>query len=611
MKRKYIIIGALIVLILGLVVADFVINPISGTSYDLLDVRKEQITAVEIHHYGKGLTLTHPEYVAQLVDLFDCNLERRGNDYLTNRTGGDWGITFLAKNGSQSKSFLFFPGNGSGETKLKIGHYYYAADIDITNALLESLFFDTSITGQVKEAIETAYLDYFSDALGMQVKSLDGILSLDSTKDGRVYHYYGTFQDAVVWFCGKLYREYDIDKPYSVQLAGCELYSPTPCDFLAAKNGQYYTLEEAYELGFVKDEDIAIIAKRHTLSNQILLDISRPTGALEDAATPIKELIIDPEIAAEIAQADYTYVKEHYGAEPARMLMFGEGLTEEIYYGTFDDAVVWFQQGNADAEENFKVAGYPFYFPNSFNINIYENGIFYSMEEAYLRGILSVADISIISQRHIQMLNACLYDEPVYFFHKNHYDVIQGADGDVVFRPVSKSDLDYMMAEVIDGDSHGLIVSATVTGGSYNNLTLSEPYSYILSNVYTPIRIDHIYSKGSSVNISVGETCYLNENYFYITDQLPGLVNDSGKDAIYLRGADPLIFGQKYILYLYDMEKPPIVDLGSGTEQVLFPVANNLYAFPVGTKEEAEQALLDPSDAYWKAWQEVLATYIE
>lgn len=197
------------------------------------------------------------------------------------------------------------------------------------------------------------------------------------------------------------------------------------------------------------------------------------------------------------------------------------------------------------------------------------------------------------------------------FFHKNHYDIIQGADGDVVFRPVSKSDLDYMMAEVIDGDSHGLIVSATVTGGSYNNLTLSEPYSYILSNVYTPIRIDHIYSKGSSVNISVGETCYLHENYFYITDQLPGLVNDSEKDAIYLRGADPLIFGQKYILYLYDMEKPPIADLGSGTEQVLFPVANNLYAFPVGTKEEAEQALLDPSDAYWKAWQEVLATYIE
>ena len=107
------------------------------------------------------------------------------------------------------------------------------------------------------------------------------------------------------------------------------------------------------------------------------------------------------------------------------------------------------------------------------------------MEEAYLRGILSVADISIISQRHIQMLNACLYDEPVYFFHKNHYDIIQGADGDVVFRPVSKSDLDYMMAEVIDGDSHGLIVSATVTGGSYNNLTLSEPYSYIKQCLYS------------------------------------------------------------------------------------------------------------------------------
>ncbi len=404
MKRKYIVIGVLIVLILGLIVADFVINPISGTSYDLLDVRKEQITALEVHHYGKGLTLTHPEYVSQLVDLFDCNLERRGNDYLTNRTGGDWSITFLAKNGSQSKSFLFFPGNGSGETKLKIGHYYYAADIDIANDLLVSLFFDTSITGQVKEAIETAYLDYYSDSLGFPVKQLDSIMSLDSTQDGTVYLYYGTFNDTVVWFTGGPIVDDDSASTYHYPLLGHSVYYPTRAGFWATKDGQYYFLEDAYELGYLTDADIDLIVKRHEMANHALMNTSRPTSALEDAATPMKDLIIDPEKAEHIAQAQYEQWKKQYGTEPGRKLTFGQSIYEEIYYGTFGETTVWFSLATSDAEENYTVAGHPFYCVKGFNIMAYNDGIFYSMEEAYLRGILSVADIAIISQRHAEAM---------------------------------------------------------------------------------------------------------------------------------------------------------------------------------------------------------------
>lgn len=404
MKRKYIVIGVLIVLILGLVVADFVINPISGTSYDLLDVRKEQITAVEIHHYGKGLTVTHPEYVAQLVDLFDCNLERRGNDYLTNRTGGDWGITFLAKNGSQSKSFLFFPGNGSGETKLKIGHYYYAADMDITNELLDSLFFDTSITGKVKEAIETAYLQHFSSTQGRPVEQLDGIMSLDSTTDGIVYLYYGTFNDTVVWFTGGPLEDDDSARTSPYSLLGHSVYYPTWAGFWATKDGQYYFLDDAYELGYLTDADIELIVKRHEMANHMLMNTSRPTSALEDAATPIAELIIDPEKAEEITQVYYEQWKEQYGTEPDRKLSFGQSISEEIYYGTFGETTVWFSPANADAEENYTVAGHPFYCTKGFHIMAYNAGIFYSMKEAYLRGILSVADIAIISQRHAEVM---------------------------------------------------------------------------------------------------------------------------------------------------------------------------------------------------------------
>ncbi len=602
MKRKHIFLIILAAVLLCAIAADFLINPIKGHSYDLLDINKDQITAVEIHHYGKGLTVTDPEVVAQLISQLDCSLERRGNDYFTNRTGGDWSITFLTSQGKQSKSFLFFPGSGYGETQMKIGHYYYAADKNIDSMLLRELFFDPTISGKEKEIIETAYLDYFSDALGTQVQSLEGILSLESTTDGRVHLYYGTFQDTVVWLYGRPGGD-----AVSLELAGSTLSYPTFCEFLAAKGGQCYSLSDAYRMELLSAEDIAVIAQRHARCNQALLATDRPVSAGEEAQLSFSELSVSSQVAAQVSQAYTAYLEKAFPS--ATIAGSEDGTLPGRYYGTFGDAVVWFEDTTTEAEVTFEIANIRFWNPSGCAFYAYKEGNIYSLAEAYLQGYLSVADVALVAQRHTEAVNASVLHSPEYFFDKTQYTTVAGFDGDVIYSPLNKDDLEYMMTELLDGENYGLIAACTVVGGSYNQIVLQDSYTYSLSHICTPIRIDHIFSKGSLIDISEGELCYLHENYFYITEQLPELAECYGENSVYLKGADPVVNGQQYIMYLYDLERPPVPSLGFGGKKLLSPVSKDLYAFPIGTKEEAEQVLLEPDDTYWATWEAVLQSH--
>ena len=71
------------------------------------------------------------------------------------------------------------------------------------------------------------------------------------------------------------------------------------------------------------------------------------------------------------------------------------------YYGTYNGVVVFFGEGQTTASWSTNVAGVEFYWPpNAASIEVYKDGLIYSLEKAYEDGLLTERNIKSISRRH-------------------------------------------------------------------------------------------------------------------------------------------------------------------------------------------------------------------
>ena len=77
-----------------------------------------------------------------------------------------------------------------------------------------------------------------------------------------------------------------------------------------------------------------------------------------------------------------------------------EGRGYYLYYGTFDDCVVWVVQGAGYEVVDFELAGSRFYNPLSVDFFVCRNGELIMLEEAYAQGFISAEDIAIVADRH-------------------------------------------------------------------------------------------------------------------------------------------------------------------------------------------------------------------
>ena len=119
-----------LLLIVGFCVENIMLHPFRGSAFDILNISEEQIIEVRINHYGETVSITEPEQVRTIVSMFQCQLERRGTDYIGHSNGVDWYLVFVSNEGSE-KGFIFYPRNGAASldgSQIKIGHYYYACD---------------------------------------------------------------------------------------------------------------------------------------------------------------------------------------------------------------------------------------------------------------------------------------------------------------------------------------------------------------------------------------------------------------------------------------------------------------------------------------------------
>ena len=137
---RIVLIVFILLLIAGALVENLILHPFCGNTFDLLRTDRAGICEIRINHYGKTVQIIDQDQINTIISLFDCQLERRGTDFFTHSNGGDWYVEFVSEEGT-GKGFLFFPSNGtpaSGESKVKMGHYYYACDVAIEVSLIRN-----------------------------------------------------------------------------------------------------------------------------------------------------------------------------------------------------------------------------------------------------------------------------------------------------------------------------------------------------------------------------------------------------------------------------------------------------------------------------------------
>ena len=95
MKKLGIIL--VLLLIVGFCVENIMLHPFRGSTFNILNISEAQISEIRINHYGETVSITDPEQVSTIVSMFQCQLERRGTDYIGHSNGIDWYVAFVSK----------------------------------------------------------------------------------------------------------------------------------------------------------------------------------------------------------------------------------------------------------------------------------------------------------------------------------------------------------------------------------------------------------------------------------------------------------------------------------------------------------------------------------
>lgn len=143
-KIKRVISWGLLLLVIGLIAYNLIRYPIQGDLYWMLGVEPDDITGAAINHYGQTVEIGEGEELDDLVSLFDAHLTRGASDYIFHTTGGDWGISFMTRDGGQTPFFAFYPAyptDTQRSSKIHMRHYYYTCEetlyIDLVKACWE------------------------------------------------------------------------------------------------------------------------------------------------------------------------------------------------------------------------------------------------------------------------------------------------------------------------------------------------------------------------------------------------------------------------------------------------------------------------------------------
>ena len=96
-------------------------------------------------------------------------------------------------------------------------------------------------------------------------------------------------------------------------------------------------------------------------------------------------------------------------------------------YGNFDGSIVIFSPGMLAVVTSKEIAGHIFSYGSSFSLTCYHDGVFYPLEEAYEKGLISADEIGIAAERHRAVMEYNHFSSSYYMaiYQMKFYDISQ------------------------------------------------------------------------------------------------------------------------------------------------------------------------------------------
>ena len=262
-----------------------------------------------------------------------------------------------------------------------------------TSAVPETAAAETTIAESNELNEETA--EMLRREFAKYIGEIDPMYARFDPEYVRIDMYYGKYNGCEVFL--PLYKlGYDAAEDW-FYIAGYEIYFPClGYDIYVHKDSTFYELSEAYEKGYISEEDVAKIAE---IQNGTPPEKTDPPETDDIGSISRKDAKLRREKDVEFRRKFIEFLGETNPAyadiEPSNVKMEPYCVTDngwEAFLPLYNDIY-------AEAENYFSVAGYEMYFPClGYEIYVYKNGEFYELAEAYENGCISEADVAQIAE---------------------------------------------------------------------------------------------------------------------------------------------------------------------------------------------------------------------
>ncbi len=255
--------------------------------------------------------------------------------------------------------------------------------------------------------------------------------------------YYGKINDCVILASVGADTLYWI-----IDVAGYKFAFPSSSTIYVIKDNVIYDIKEAYDLGYLTNEQIGLLAERHEAYQKFAVeweyemnkkyynseddsknadstnnftdsDIINENEALYFQYTPELEHLTPAQI--EEINNDYfefyhrmtkkAYIESKAAVDESRrewaeyyvdtFSFIPKTKLGGVYYGVFGESVIVARMGNlTDEVEPTTVAGYSWHYPYATEVYVYTDGDFCNIYQAYEKGLLDNEDIKTIFERH-------------------------------------------------------------------------------------------------------------------------------------------------------------------------------------------------------------------
>lgn len=204
----------------------------------------------------------------------------------------------------------------------------------------------------------------------------------------RVRNYLGDFNGC---FC--FYSDGHLQYEETKIIAGYEFTRSTSFTLQVAYNGTIMYMNEAYELGYLTQDEIGMMAAYHARLREGIVVLEQP-----ETTTPLYNLF--PHYVPEPLDATKKKEIENLLGENIGWYHNDRNFLSIFYLGTFNDMVVMSKFASLERLYPRTIAGYDFYIPEGSIVIVYTGNEIIDLETAYLMGLITEEQIGLAASVH-------------------------------------------------------------------------------------------------------------------------------------------------------------------------------------------------------------------